>query len=90
MTLSSEKVPVDLNEDKSPAYTTVEEKNLEYASSDDVSIGAKPQRGGEAFASGGQTRFYEPCENYEGRHRWDPKAEWTDKEEKRIIRKVRS
>ena len=31
---------------------------------------------------------YVPIHNYEGRHRYDPKAEWTPEEEKRLIRKV--
>jgi len=46
------------------------------------------QVGGEAFATGGQTRYYEPIDSYEGKHRWDPKAEWTEQEEKKVIRKL--
>jgi hypothetical protein len=29
-----------------------------------------------------------PHESYEGRHRWDPSATWTNKEEKRVVRKT--
>ena len=43
---------------------------------------------GEVFAIGGGAEFYEPIENYEGRHRYDPKITWTDEEEKRLIRRV--
>ena len=43
---------------------------------------------GEAFASGGQARYYEPIDSYEGKHRWDPKAEWSDHEEKLVVRKL--
>lgn len=43
---------------------------------------------GEAFATGGDARYYEPIDSYEGKHRWDPSAEWTEAEEKRIVRKL--
>ena len=33
-------------------------------------------------------QYYAPIESYEGRHRYDPKFEWTPKEEKRVVRKV--
>jgi hypothetical protein len=29
-----------------------------------------------------------PHESYEGRHRWDPAAVWSDKEEARLVRKT--
>jgi hypothetical protein len=44
---------------------------------------------GDAFVSGGATELYEPIPEYEGRHRYDPSAEWTEKEEKVLVRKVR-
>ena len=34
--------------------------------------------------------IYKPIENYEGRHRFDPTATWSDDEEKRLVRKVSS
>lgn len=34
--------------------------------------------------------LYRPIDSYEGIHRWDPEFEWTENEEKRIVRKVRS
>ena len=43
---------------------------------------------GETFAKGGKVRFYKPIDTYEGRHRWDPNAEWTEQEEKKVVRKV--
>ncbi|KAK3391150.1 major facilitator superfamily domain-containing protein [Podospora didyma] len=51
-------------------------------------IGIAKQLEGEAFASGGQARYYEPIDSYEGKHRWDPEAEWSDKEEQHIVRKL--
>lgn len=42
------------------------------------------------YAQGGRSRFYEPIASYEGRHRWDPHAEWTEKEEKTLVRRVSS
>ncbi|KAK5661169.1 hypothetical protein OQA88_11060 [Cercophora sp. LCS_1] len=47
-------------------------------------VRAAKQAEGEAFASGGETRFYGPIDSFEGRHRWDPKAEWTEQEEKQV------
>ena len=64
------------------------EKGFSDASSNEVSLDAKPQHDAETFAKGGQTRYYKPCEQYEGKHRWDPNAEWTEQEEKRIVRRV--
>lgn len=29
-----------------------------------------------------------PHESYEGRHRWDPSLEWTEAEEKKVVRKT--
>jgi hypothetical protein len=34
--------------------------------------------------------FYRPIDSYEGLHRWDPNFEWTEGEEKKIVRKVGS
>lgn len=44
---------------------------------------------GDVFAQGGQIQFYEPIPEYEGRHRYDPTAQWTEAEEKKLVRKVR-
>lgn len=43
---------------------------------------------GDAFALGASGEFYEPIAEYEGRHRYDPSAEWTEAEEKKLVRKV--
>ena len=32
--------------------------------------------------------LYRPISTYEGIHRWDPDFEWTEQEEKRLIKKV--
>lgn len=32
--------------------------------------------------------YYKPIPEYEGIHRWDPDFEWTEEEEKKIVRKV--
>ena len=34
-------------------------------------------------------KFYEPIETYEGRHRYDPTAQWTTQEERTLVRRVR-
>jgi hypothetical protein len=46
------------------------------------------QAQGEAWAVGGAVKHYRPIDGYEGLHRWDPTAEWTEKEEKQLIRRV--
>jgi len=60
----------------------------EKISSDFDSVRDLKQREGEAYASGGDTRYYEPIDSYEGKHRWDPKADWSEKEEKHVVRKL--
>lgn len=40
------------------------------------------------LAAGGSLEFYEPIAEYEGKHRYDPLAEWTEKEEKLLVRRV--
>lgn len=40
------------------------------------------------FISGGSVDHYEPIPEYEGRHRYDPTAQWTPQEEKVLVKKV--
>lgn len=40
------------------------------------------------LAAGGSVEFYEPIAEYEGKHRYDPLAEWTEKEEQLLVRRV--
>ena len=32
--------------------------------------------------------FYSPIQQYEGKHRYDPRFQWEPKEERRLVRKV--
>ncbi|EAW21750.1 putative transporter [Aspergillus fischeri NRRL 181] len=41
-----------------------------------------------AFDTSEDPRYYKPIPTYEGIHRWDPDFEWTEEEEKRLIRKI--
>ena len=34
------------------------------------------------------THLYEPPDSYESKHRWDPTAQWTPEEERKIVRKL--
>jgi len=43
-----------------------------------------------AFDTTEDPRYYKPIPEYEGAHRWDPDFEWTEEEEKAVIRKVRT
>lgn len=41
------------------------------------------------LAGGGSVELYAPIPEYEGKHRYDPTAEWTEQEEKVLVRRVR-
>ncbi|KAL4959714.1 putative transporter [Aspergillus stella-maris] len=41
-----------------------------------------------AFDQSEDPRFYKPIPEYEGINRWDPDFDWTEEEEKRLVRKV--
>ena len=36
----------------------------------------------------GLDRYYVPIDSYEGRHRYDPKARWTEEEERSLVRRL--
>lgn len=70
---------------------TVTEGSDSTPASDTGSVSGNEKQGrSDTYAEGGLTKFYEPIPEYEGRHRWDPHAEWTEAEEKKLIRKVDS
>jgi hypothetical protein len=41
-----------------------------------------------AFDTTEDPRYYKPIPEYEGIHRWDPDFEWTEEEEKAVVKKV--
>lgn len=43
---------------------------------------------GGVWASGGNIDSYKPIPEYEGAHRYDPTYQWTENEEKRLVRRV--
>jgi hypothetical protein len=65
-----------------------EARKITADSIDSDSDGSHQYGTGDVFAQGGQFQYYEPIAEYEGRHRYDPAAQWTDGEEKRLIRRV--
>lgn len=70
-------------------FTTYPDSKIasEYLSSVDVSKEIKNEYNDrDAFVGGGSLEAYEPIAAYEGRHRYDPKAQWT--EEKKLVRKL--
>ena len=52
--------------------------------------GVDPSKHVATFETFGNESFYTPIENYEGNHRYDPNFEWEPKEEKKLVRKVRT
>ncbi|KAF2760494.1 MFS general substrate transporter [Pseudovirgaria hyperparasitica] len=43
---------------------------------------------GDTFVSTGFDVYHKPIESYEGYHRYDPDFQWTEKEERKIVRKI--
>ncbi|OQE30000.1 hypothetical protein PENSTE_c002G04433 [Penicillium steckii] len=41
-----------------------------------------------AFDTTEDPRYYKPIPEYEGAHRWDPDFEWTEEEEKAVVKKI--
>lgn len=58
------------------------------AGSQAIPVKGRLRGNGDAFALGASGEFYEPIPEYEGLHRFDPTAEWTAAEEKKLVRKV--
>jgi hypothetical protein len=52
----------------------------EYSKKNDLS--------GTVFSDPSAAAIYKPVDGYEGNHRIDPTATWTDQEEKKLIRRV--
>ena len=52
--------------------------------------GIDPSKHVATFETIGNPSFYTPIENYEGKHRYDSNFEWEPKEEKKLVRKVRT
>ena len=52
--------------------------------------GIDPSKHVATFDTFGHPSFYTPIENYEGKHRYDPTFEWEPKEERKLVRKVRT
>ena len=67
-------------------------QDFKSSAAESIVIAAEPSENlrvtGDAFVAGASVVYYEPIPEYEGRHRYDPSAEWTEKEERRLLRKV--
>ena len=50
--------------------------------------GIDPSSHNATFQTFGDDSYYTPIDNYEGRHRYDPKFEWEPHEERKLVRKV--
>ncbi|KAJ6009515.1 hypothetical protein N7499_005086 [Penicillium canescens] len=50
--------------------------------------GAYSKQMDSTFDTTEDPRFYKPIPEYEGIHRWDPDFEWTEAEEKAVVRKI--
>ncbi|MCJ1270997.1 hypothetical protein MMC22_010896 [Lobaria immixta] len=81
---------VSLNsfEKKEYSDTESERQRLLDESDSDGSDDARSQGPYQTFEVFGDESRYAPVEQYEGRHRYDPKFEWKPKEEKKLVRKL--
>ncbi|KAJ9157056.1 MFS general substrate transporter [Coniochaeta hoffmannii] len=74
--------------EKPVGYGSVSDKKIVADSIGSDSDDSHQYVTGDVFAQGGQQQFYEPIAEYEGRHRYDPTAQWTEAEEKRLVRRL--
>lgn len=74
-----------------PSVNSAIEQKGERLNVDDKSAASSSKHAAstEVWAVGGSAELYEPIAEYEGRHRYDPKAEWSEKEERKLVKKVR-
>lgn len=56
-----------------------------YSKTDSLRVGESQ---GGVIASGGNLDSYRPIDAYEGAHRFDPLYQWTENEEKRLVRRL--
>jgi hypothetical protein len=56
---------------------------------DDVETSGEQNIHGSVFDDSKAAELYRPVAKYEGRHRFDPNATWTEEEERKLVRTVR-
>ncbi|KAG6359835.1 hypothetical protein INS49_010888 [Diaporthe citri] len=78
-----------------PSPEGLEPKDLEFAKDAvETSTSSKPssvrlgESEGGVWASGGAIDNYKPIPEYEGAHRYDPTFQWTENEEKKLVRRI--
>ncbi|KAL4956468.1 MFS general substrate transporter [Aspergillus filifer] len=74
--------------EKPTPETSISSRDPAQESVSEKSPSTLHHRKGDAFVGGGATELYEPIPEYEGRHRYDPKVEWTEADEKKLVRKL--
>lgn len=80
--------PADEHESKAvPRVSAADDNSSSSGSFDGHRATSKPIDC--AFDTTEDPRYYKPIPEYEGYHRWDPDFEWTEEEEKAVVRKVR-
>ena len=70
-----------------PSQAQKSESSL-TSSQEDNELGQDNNIQGSVFSDSRAKEFYKPIEKYEGRHRFDMHATWSDEEEKRLVRRV--
>ncbi|MCJ1230111.1 hypothetical protein MMC12_006782 [Toensbergia leucococca] len=67
---------------------TVESSSVSSSLSDPKSAEKTANIKSDVYREEGLQEFYVPIASYEGRHRYDPTAQWTEKEERSLIRRL--
>ncbi|KAJ5490159.1 Major facilitator superfamily domain general substrate transporter [Penicillium expansum] len=73
--------------------STEEEKTAQVSASSADGSDEEWQKSGQyktegTFEAREGHHFYRPIDSYEGLHRWDPNFQWTEQEERKIVRKI--
>ena len=80
--------------DSGAAFTNRNEPvSISETSSEILQLSEQPKSGAQDVKTreeGDLQIYYAPINSYEGRHRYDPKAQWTEQEERKLVRKVRA
>ena len=79
----------DFEDSKEEPSLTIGRQLAWSESSEKEQLRKQRERENAAFDTSEDPRYYKPIPTYEGFHRWDPDFEWTEEEEKKIVRKVR-
>ncbi len=75
-------------EDRSFVPSHISTSRSSLSSQDEDELGNENTIYGSVFSDSRAQEFYKPIEKYEGRHRFDMHATWSDDEERKLVRRA--